>query len=129
MIELSKKIGEMEHDDLFAGLTPPEQTGKVTIRKFGTACTLKRGTLLGVSSTDGKCVIYGTTAGDGETITPTGVLCDDVDVGTTEDVVTVAYTAGLFNANKIVVADGYTLTAADLDALRKYDIVLKAMGE
>ena len=89
MIELSKKIGEMEYDDLFAGLTPPAQTGGVTIRKFGTAGTLKRGTLLGVSSTDGKCVIYVTTAGGGETITPTGVLCDDVDVGTAADVVAV----------------------------------------
>ena len=126
MIELSKKLGEMEYDDLFAGLTPPAQTGAVTIRKFGTAGKLTRGTLLGVSSTDGKCVIYGTTAGGGETITPTAVLCDDVDVGTAADVVAVAYTAGLFNANKIVVKEGYTLTAADLDALRKYDIILKA---
>lgn len=129
MIELSKKIGEMEYDDLFAGLTPAAQTGGVKIRKLGAAATLKRGTLLGVSSADGKCVVYGSTAAEGETITPTGVLCDDVAVGTTEDVVTVTYTAGLFNANKIVVADGYTLTAADLDALRKYDIILKAMGE
>jgi len=126
MIELSKKIGEMEYDDLFAGLTPAAQTGGVTIRKLSAEGTLKRGTLLGVSSADSKCVVYGSTAADGETITPTGVLCDDTDVGTSEDVVSVAYTAGLFNVNKIVVADGYTLTAADLDALRKYDIVLKA---
>jgi len=126
MIELSKKLGEMEYDGLLAGLTPPVQTGKVTLRKLGTAGTLKRGTLLGISSSDSKCVILGTTAGGGETITPCAVLCDDTDVGTADDVVAIAYTAGLFNANRIDVKSGYTITAADLDTLRKYDIILKA---
>lgn len=125
MIENSRKLGEMNYDGLFAGLTPAAQTGKVTLRALDTAATLARGTLLGVSSEDGKCVVYGTDAADGETLTPTAVLCDDTEVGDS-DVIAVAYTAGLFNSNKIVVAEDYDLTAADLDMLRQYDIILKA---
>ena len=62
MIKNSRKLGEMNYDGLFAGLTPAAQTGKVTLRALDTAATLARGTLLGVSSEDGKCVVYGTDA-------------------------------------------------------------------
>jgi len=54
------------------------------------------------------------------------ILCDDVVVGTESDENVSVYTAGCFNLNKVHVADGYTISATDFDALRKYSIVFKA---
>lgn len=54
------------------------------------------------------------------------ILCDDVVVGTSEDVIATVYTAGCFNTAKTIVAEGYTMTSADYDSLRKYGIVFKA---
>lgn len=36
------------------------------------------------------------------------------------------YTAGCFDPGKVIVADEYTITEGDLDALRMRDIVFKA---
>lgn len=55
---------------------------------------------------------------------PAAILADDVIVTDDDDAVAVAYRCGNFNRNEIIVADGYTLTAADEDALRKYNIIL-----
>ena len=63
------------------------------------------------------------------TITPDCILCDDVVVGTENDVIATVYTAGCFNTEKIKVASGYTVTAADFDTLRKYGIVFKAASK
>lgn len=54
------------------------------------------------------------------------ILCDDIEVGTADDVNAAVYTAGCFDPSKLTVASGYTLTDADYDALRKYGIVFKA---
>ena len=54
------------------------------------------------------------------------ILCDDVVVGTESDENVSVYTAGCFNLNKVHVATGYTISADDFDALRKYGIVFKA---
>ncbi len=123
---LSKKLGEMEYDNLIIGPTPEVQVGGGIIRKFAAATVLVRGTLLAKSSADGKLVVIGTEAAEGETLTPDCILCDDIEVGTTEDVPTTVYTAGCFNSNKVTVSDGYTITGTDLDNLRKYSIILKA---
>ena len=63
----------------------------------------------------------------GEASVPSMILADDVDVGTAEDAVAVGYRSGNFNPAAIIVAEGYTLTDADLDALRKYDIIFTQM--
>ena len=87
--DLHEKIGSMEYEKLFAGLEPKALTHGATIRKLGTAGTLKRGTLLAKSSGsagDGKLVIFGTTAATNETLTADCVLCDDIDVGTTTSI-------------------------------------------
>lgn len=133
MKNLNQKIGEMEFDGLIAGLTPEIQVGGGTIRKAtGEAVTLKRGTILAKSygtAGDGKLVVLGTTAATNETLTPDCVLCDDIEVGTTADEAVAVYTAGCFNAGKVVVKDSYTITDADRDAMRIRDIVLKAVSE
>lgn len=126
---LSKKLGEMEYDGLVTDIIPETEVRGKTIRKVGAETELKRGTILGMSSTDNKLVVLGTTAAQGETITPDCILCDDVTVGTTDDVIATVYTAGCFNTEKIIVASGYTITAADFDTLRKYGIVFKAASK
>lgn len=124
MTELSQKVAEMKPDDLIAGTQPPCRPGGAIIRKG--AGKLKRGTLLAKSSTDAKLVILGSTAATGEMLEPYGVLCDDVEVETDEDLSTTIYISGKFNANKITVKDGYTITENDKDTLRKYSIELTA---
>lgn len=126
MTNLYAKVGDVVCDGLVAGIRPAIQVGAKTIRKLGTAATLKRGTIMAKSSTDDKLVILGSVAAEGETLTPDCILTDDVAVGTTSDVITTAYTAGLFNSAKTIVAEDHTITAAEKDALRKYDIVLTA---
>lgn len=135
--ELVRKIGSVEQDNLIVRLTPPAETFGVVIRKMETETVLKRGTLLGKSSVDGKLTVYGTSvavesevdaeAKDGKTeteeITPFCVLADDVTVGAADDAVGVAYRSGNFNRSAIITADGYTLTDKDEDELRKFDII------
>ena len=128
-IELGSKLGEMEYDGLVVGVNPPVQVSGGTIRKLGAKATLVRGTILAKSSGsagDGKLVILGTTAASNETLTPDCILCDDVEVGTSADEKVSVYTAGCFNADKVTVASGYTITAGDLDNLRMRGIVFKA---
>lgn len=129
MANLYKKLGEMDFDGLISDITPKTEVRAKKIRKLGTAATLKRGTILAMSSGtggDGKLVVLGTTAAANETLTPDCILTDDIEVGTANDVVTTVYTAGCFDSGKIAVKSGYTMTAADYDALRKYGIVFKA---
>lgn len=129
MNELGGKLGEMTYDNLLIGTIPPVQTAGGTIRKLGTAATLKRGTILAKSSGsagDGKLVVLGTTAAANETLTADCILCDDVEVGTTADVTVPVYTGGCFNSSKVTVAESYTITETDKDNLRVRDIVLKA---
>lgn len=125
-INKSAKLGDMEYDGLITHVVPPVQIGGRTIRKLGTAATLKRGTIMCMSSGtagDSKVVMLGTTAASNETLTPDCILADDVDVGTSADVVATVYTAGAFDLNKCTVADDYTITAKDKDDLRIRDIV------
>jgi len=129
MTNLSRKLGEMEYDGLVSDVTPKVEVRGKTIRKLSAETTLKRGTILAMSSGtggDGKLVVLGTTAGSNETLTPDCILCDDIVVGTSEDVIATVYTAGCFNTAKTIVATGYTMTSADYDSLRKYGIVFKA---
>lgn len=129
MVELSRKIGEMNYDGLITDITPKTEMRAGTIRKLSAAGALKRGTILAKSSGtagDGKLVILGSTAANNETLTPNCILCDDVDVGTSADVTVPVYTAGCFATEKVIVNSGYTITDADYDTLRKYGIVFKS---
>ena len=125
MADLYRNVGEMNYDGLITDLLPAVIVRGATVRKLATATTYERGTILAKSSTDGKLVILGTTAETGETLTPFAVLCDDIAVGTSEDVVTSVYMSGCFDLSKCTVADSYDITDADIDALRAYGIMFK----
>lgn len=117
---LNHKLGESTQDDLIVGTRPLLRVGAGTIGAATEAVTLKRGTLLAKS--DGKL----TAAPYGGTGTPYGILCDDTEVGTDADAVAAVYLSGNFNLNKIILADGYTLSDTDLDTLRAVDIAVTA---
>ena len=73
-----------------------------------------------------KLVVLGTAATGDEVLTANCILCDDVEVGTSDDVTVPVYLTGCFNTNKCIVADSYTMTEADKDALREGGIFFKA---
>ena len=131
---LVKKVGECGQDNLIAGLFPRALT--MGVKVAAGEGLLKRGTLLAVKK-DGTYVICGkkVTTGEGdsaETTTygsPSAVLTVDVDASGTAAVAAVAYRSGNFNPHAVIVGEDYTLTAADKDNLRKYDIVFTDMME
>ena len=57
---------------------------------------------------------------------PCCILCDDTEVGTSDDVPAAVYVGGCFDPQKCTVAENYTLSAADKDALRESGILFKA---
>ena len=111
------KVGEMTPDKLFASIDVKALTHGVTIKSGAGA--LKRGTVLSIG-TDGKCVVISAATGT----TPYGILCDDVDA-TSGDVVAEVYVSGVFNKDALIVGSGYTLTQADITALRNGGIYLE----
>jgi len=117
---LVNKLGECSQDNLIAGLFPRALTTAVKITAG--AGKLTRGTVLS-SKEDGTCEVMATGG------TPAYILADPVDASGAEAVPAVAYRSGNFNPNAVIVAEGYILTAADKDALRKYDIVFTNMME
>ena len=129
MKNLYSKVGEMEFDGLITDVAPEPIVRGGTIRKLGTAATLKRGTILAKSSGtagDGKLVVLGNTAASNETLTPDCILCDDVDVGTSADVKAAVYVAGCFDINKCTVKTAYTISEDDKDKLRERGILFKS---
>lgn len=129
MSELSKSLGTMEFDGLIADINPKLVVSGGTIRKLSKADTIKRGTILaksGGTAGDNKLVVLGTAAASNEVLTAYCILCDDVEVGTSDDVTVPVYLTGCFNTNKCIVADSYTMTEADKDALREGGIFFKA---
>lgn len=112
----NEKIGEMKQDNLFASVDVRALTNGVTIAAG--EGELKRGTVLSLG-TDGKCKVISATSG----LTPYGILCDDVDA--TSEAVAEVYVSGVFNKNALIVKSGYTLTAADITALRNGGIYLE----
>ena len=126
MADLYKNYDADIYDGLITNVVPQIVTGAATIKKLSAAGTLARGTVLAKSSTDGKLVILGPSAGSGETLAPYGILCDDTEVGTAEDVNALVYLAGSFDPDRLIVKENYTMTAGDIAALRDGGIYLKA---
>ena len=129
MTELNKRLGSMDYDGLIADIYPKLVVSGGPIRKLSKADTIKRGTVLaksGGTAGDNKLVVLGTAAASNEVLTAYCILCDDVEVGTSDDVTVPVYLTGCFNTNKCIVADSYTMTEADKDALRNGGIVFKA---
>jgi len=115
---LVNKVDECGQDNLIARLFPRALT--VGVKIAAGAGQLARGTVLS-SKGDGT---YGVMAEGG---TPAYILADPVDASGAETVAGVAYRSGNFNPSAVIVAEGYALTAADKDTLRKYDIVFTDM--
>jgi hypothetical protein len=129
MSDLYRKVGTSTPDNLITGLNPPVDVVMITALKQAAETTLTRGTVLAVISggtNAGKAVILGTTAGTGETLTPSYILAEDVVIGTAADVQVVAYRSGCFSPAHVTVKTGYTITAADIDNLRMRNIVFQA---
>lgn len=120
MADLYTNLGEMEYDGLVTDVKPEVIVAAGTIASLSAAGTLKRGTIL-AKNTSGKLIVCGSATG-----TAYGILCDDTEVGTSADVVAPIYVAGTFDPEKCIVADEYTLSATDIDALRNGGIYLKA---
>jgi hypothetical protein len=127
MRELNRKVGDMEFDGLITDLNPPVEVRGGTISRLATAEKYERGTILAMNTDDDKLYILGTSATG--TFYPHSILCDDTDIGTAEDSSQAVYTAGCFHPEKVTVASGYTITAEDLDELRKRNIVFRLPHE
>lgn len=128
MKELSRLVGEMEYDGLIAGLNPAAVVGGGTLAALTAEVEYERGTVLAKSTKNGQLYTLGSTAAEGDVLTPDCILCDKTRIGTTAQAAAV-YLAGCFNPDKLVMADGYTLTEADKDKLRERGIFLKAVAD
>ena len=120
MSKLNEEICKVDFDELVNSATPAPDVFSVTV---AAEKTLKRGTVLALSAKTGKMSVLGTAAASDDTLTANCILSDDVTVGTT-DTSAFAYRTGHFNRNSLIVADGYTLKAADEEELRKGGILL-----
>lgn len=112
---LDENLGSVGFDNLINGITPGAEVFSVQIAAG--QGVLKRGTLL--ATADGGMVkISSATTGKAN-----AVLAEDTDT-TGGAVNAVAYRTGHFNANTLIVADGYEITAEDKEALREVGILI-----
>ena len=117
--ELCRKVGEVGQDNLIAKLFPPAET--FGIKVAGGEGVLKRGTVMALSGTD-YVVLDAEATGKANC-----VLSDPVDASGESPVTAVAYRTGHLNRQALIVAEGYTMTAADEEELRKGGILLSDM--
>lgn len=117
--ELCRKVGEVGQDNLIAKLFPPTET--FGIKVAGGEGVLKRGTVMALSGTD-YVVLDAEATGKANC-----VLSDPVDASGESPVTAVAYRTGHLNRKALIVAEGYTMTAADEEELRKGGILLSDM--
>lgn len=116
MSRLDENLGAVGFDNLINGTYPPAEVFNVQV-KAGQG-VLERGTLLAIAE-GGMVMISAGTTGKAN-----AVLADPVDTGAGAAVDAIAYRTGHFNANKLIVADGYEITAADKEALRVAGILI-----
>ncbi len=110
---LDETLGYVGPDNLIADMYPPADVFSVKL-KAGQG-ELQRGTLLSAGADGSMEKISATTTGKAS-----AVLSDPVDTGDAEGeaVPSIAYRTGHFNTNRLIVAEGYEITAADREALR-----------
>jgi hypothetical protein len=116
MGRLYENLGSVGYDNLINGINPPAEVFHVELAAG--QGILERGTLLATAE-GGMVKISSATTGKAN-----AVLADPIDTGAGEAVIAVAYRTGHFNANKLIVADGYEITAADKEALRVAGILI-----
>lgn len=108
-----ENLGEMSYDNLFARADVDAITGSGIV---ASGAVLARGTVVAL---DGEKLVAMTTGK-----TPYGILTDAVDASAADTVAEV-YLSGYFNKNALKVADGYELTATDIQALRTNGIYVE----
>ena len=113
---LDKVIGSMNPDNLINGLYPAAEVYHVQLAAG--QGILERGTLL-VLTEAGMTKANKAPSGN---VTAYAVLAEDVDA--TEAATGIAYRTGHFNGNRLIVADGYEITAADKEMLRAFGILI-----
>ena len=111
---LDENLGSVGYENLIHGTYPPTEVFSVQLAAG--QGVLERGTLL--ATADGGMVKISA----GTTGKANAVLAETVDA--TEAVTGIAYRSGHFNANALIVADGYEITAADKEALRVAGILI-----
>lgn len=116
MSRLDENLGAVSFDNLINGTYPPAEVFSVKLK--ANQGVLEHGTLL-AKDDGGMSQISSTTTGKAN-----AVLAERVDTGTGEAVVATAYRTGHFNGNELIVADGYTITSDDKEALRSVGILL-----
>lgn len=117
MSKAYERIEVPTHDGLIADINPIAEVFAVKIKAGQGA--LKRGSVMALANGEMSLMASGGAANC--------ILAEDVDA--TEAVNGVAYRTGHFAANKLIVAAGYTLTAADKEALRGVGILVSDVVE
>lgn len=117
--QLNRTVANVEFDGLLDAAYANHTVGVTVASGQG---KLTRGTVLAINDA-GKAVILGTAKASGETNAPEAryILNKDVDA-TSADAVALAYDEGRFIKSKLIVKANYTITAADIDALRVHNI-------
>ena len=113
---LNETLVSIGYDKLFVENIPEAD---VVIVKLTAAGVVKRGTVLSGTPGGEDFAALSAAASASKALY---VLADDCD--TAEDPVGIAYRTGHFNRNALIVAEGYALTAADEEILRKSGILL-----
>ena len=116
MSRLDENLGAVGYDNLINGVYPPAEV--FTVQVAAGQGVLERGTLLATAE-GGMVMISAGTTGKAN-----AVLAEAVDTGAGDAVYAIAYRTGHFNTNKLIVADGYEITAADKEALRVAGILI-----
>lgn len=116
MSRLDENLGAVGFDNLINGVYPPAEV--FTVQVAAGQNVLERGTLLATAE-GGMVMISAGTTGKAN-----AVLAEAVDTGAGDAVYAIAYRTGHFNTNKLIVADGYEITAADKEALRMAGILI-----
>lgn len=115
---VDENLGAVEYDGLIVSNNPVKDVVSISV-EAGSGL-LKRGTIVtGTSGSEMSPVSAAIVVGNSSYI-----LADDVDASGSAAVTATAYRTGHFARNKLIVAEGYTLTAADEEILRKSGILL-----
>ena len=123
---LSSEIPAPPYDNLISALLPAQIINSGKIAGDSTETFYKKGTIFSKSADDNMLYILGTTPASGDVLTPYCILRDDYLVGS-DDAIVEVWTAGCFNPQMVIVADGYDITEADRDVLRMNNIYFREM--
>jgi hypothetical protein len=98
-----------------------------TVQLAANQGTVKRGTVISIVDPTHDYVVYGSVLAEGQTANANCIIADDVDTTSTEAKVTVVvYISGNFNKNELIIKDGSTLDATNIEHLRNAGIYVSS---